>query len=658
MCTQRTPFNWSELLYKRHGESTVKYLKTEVAPPLQEVLDGIPLLTELQKRWSNQKLMNDWMAKFFMYLDRYYVKHTSLPSLRDSGMKHFKELVYSTIKVRVVASMLEQIDAERAGTSVDQDLLRNCVQVFEAMGLNTLDSYTADFEAKLLEGTEEYYSRCATSWLEADTAPVYLAKAETHLNAERKRVTDYLNAATEASLLKVCEIELLQRHQQQILGKEDSGCRTMLRREQHDDLARVYRLFSRVENGLIPIAQLVREHIEQVGDAAVEERRTAISPEEEPIRSSGSAAAAEASGGGGAEAEGKQQKKKQRAVVDDPYDTKFVSKLLKLHTKYTGLVRVTFQDDPLFQRALKDAFEKFVNKDVGDHTNAMLIATFCDSVLSKEKGGNRMSDDDVEAALEQAVKLFSYLQDKDVFSEHYRNALAKRLLNSKTKSLDTERAMISRLKIICGTQFTSKMEGMLNDLKQSQETQQTFSTWVTAQSGDGGDGGAAAGSSEDGSAPPAEVAITLTIPKFEMVVLTNGMWPSYPPLKPTLPPTMQQCLDVFDQYYSHATESRKLDWKFSLGDCVLRGHFAKKKMYVGELFEMKERRRERLLAGIIPSLIMCVCSLPHCSPPPPLPPKQLRVQRQHDAGDCDDGVQRTSRGTDVRRGARAGREAA
>jgi hypothetical protein len=60
---------------------------------------------------------------------------------------------------------------------------------------------------------------------------------------------------------------------------------------------------------------------------------------------------------------------------------------------------------------------------------------------------------------------------------------------------------------------------------------------------------------------------------------------------------MQQCLDVFDQYYSHATESRQLDWKFSLGDCVLRGHFAKKKMYVGELFEIKERRRQRLWQG-------------------------------------------------------------
>jgi len=38
------------------------------------------LLTELTKRWANHKIMNKWMRLFFMYLDRYYVKHHSLPT--------------------------------------------------------------------------------------------------------------------------------------------------------------------------------------------------------------------------------------------------------------------------------------------------------------------------------------------------------------------------------------------------------------------------------------------------------------------------------------------------------------------------------------------------------------------------------------------------
>jgi cullin 1 len=210
MCTQRTPFNWSELLYTRHGDATVEYLTKEVVPPLKAAMDGTALLNELRKRWNNHKLMNEWMAKFFMYLDRYYVKHTSLPTLRESGLKHFKDLVYSDVKSRVTASMLDEINAEREGREIGQDLLRSCVQLFEAMGIGGLGAYTSDFEAPLLESTEAYYNKQATQWLETDSAPAYLEKAEAHLDAERKRVTDYLNAHTEAKLLKVCEIELLQ----------------------------------------------------------------------------------------------------------------------------------------------------------------------------------------------------------------------------------------------------------------------------------------------------------------------------------------------------------------------------------------------------------------------------------------------------------------
>jgi|TARA_B110000211_G_scaffold199685_1_gene230242 hypothetical protein len=57
----------------------------------------------------------------------------------------------------------------------------------------------------------------------------------------------------------------------------------------------------------------------------------------------------------------------------------------------------------------------------------------------------------------------------------------------------------------------------------------------------------------------------------------------------TLPPSMQQCLEVFESYYGSSTESRKLDWKFGLGECVLRGHFAKKKTYEFNVNTMQVR---------------------------------------------------------------------
>ena len=77
----------------------------------------------------------------------------------------------------------------------------------------------------------------------------------------------------------------------------------------------------------------------------------------------------------------------------------------------------------------------------------------------------RRSEAQLEENLDKAVQLFSYLTDKDLFSEIYRNQLAKRLLNQRSKSDDAERSMISKLKLRCGAQFTGKMEGMVTDLR-------------------------------------------------------------------------------------------------------------------------------------------------------------------------------------------------
>jgi hypothetical protein len=54
-------------------------------------------------------------------------------------------------------------------------------------------------------------------------------------------------------------------------------------------------------------------------------------------------------------------------------------------TCFWQLVTTEFRSNSLFQKALKDAFEVFVNKEVNSkHTNAELISSYCDRAL---KGG-------------------------------------------------------------------------------------------------------------------------------------------------------------------------------------------------------------------------------------------------------------------------------
>lgn len=58
-----------------------------------------------------------------------------------------------------------------------------------------------------------------------------------------------------------------------------------------------------------------------------------------------------------------------------------------------------------------------------------------------------MSEQDIEIILEKTMMLFRFLQDKDYFERYYKQHLAKRLLLNKSVSDDSEKNMISKLKV-------------------------------------------------------------------------------------------------------------------------------------------------------------------------------------------------------------------
>lgn len=520
MCTQRAPYNWSEALYERHGHCIEEYLQNAVLPAFDKAHNG-PLLTELVKRWNNHKIMNDWLEKFFRYLNKYYVKYHSLPLLSKSGKILFKKQVFDIVKDNVVAALLQAIQKERDGEVVQP--LKPCIKVFEHMGMGKssqpiLDVYQEDFEKQFLGATKNTYRTKSQLWIASDSTPEYLKKAERVLEEESDRVHKYLHQSTKEKLLDVCQAELLAKHEETLLNKEGSGCRVLLQNEKQDDLQRMFQLFRRLDDGLPPMAKIVKEHIQEMGLAIVSEREA-----------------------------------KTKGTKDSSSDPTFVRKLLSLHIKYRALVHKEFAGHSLFQKALKDAFEVFINKDVGKCTNAQMLSTYCDRVL--KTGGEKMTDDQIEKNLDDVVQLFSYLTDKDFFVEIYRNQLARRLLNKRSKSDDAEKSMIQKLKLRCGAQFTGPLEGMINDLSVGSESHKEFETAMQKLpeglpiKGDG---------------------------NFTVQVLTTGCWPSYQLMDVNMPPQMEKCMQLFQQHYLKRTNHRTLKWVHRLGQATVRGYFGKR----------------------------------------------------------------------------------
>ena len=61
-----------------------------------------------------------------------------------------------------------------------------------------------------------------------------------------------------------------------------------------------------------------------------------------------------------------------------------------------------------------------------------------------------------------------------MFEAFYKKDLAKRLLVGKSASADAEKSMLLKLKQECGSQFTSKLEGMFKDIEVSQDLMMSF----------------------------------------------------------------------------------------------------------------------------------------------------------------------------------------
>ena len=127
----------------------------------------------------------------------------------------------------------------RDGERVDQSLLKKCVDVYVTLGQGSLGVYTALLEHPLFTSTAAFYQRKSQHWLASTSTPEYMTRAEASLVGEAQRVERYLHEVSESALLGVAEKELLTTHASDLLERESSGLRDMLRNDRGVDLARL-----------------------------------------------------------------------------------------------------------------------------------------------------------------------------------------------------------------------------------------------------------------------------------------------------------------------------------------------------------------------------------------------------------------------------------
>lgn len=204
-----------------------------------------------------------------------------------------------------------------------------------------------------------------------------------------------------------------------------------------------------------------------------------------------------------------------------------------------------------------------------------------------------------------------------MFEKYYKQHLAKRLLGGRTTSDDAEKSFILKLKTECGYQFTSKIEGMFNDMRTSRDTMSAFRSHLeeqaksgivpmdaaaaaapasaTAQGAAAGTGGAAGAGDAGGvgaAAMPSGIGKILAGSlgggvgggvsgllggiDLSVQVLTTGSWPTPgggTAPQCTLPPQLAAACERYKDFYLSSHNGRRLSWLTCMGSADLRATF-------------------------------------------------------------------------------------
>ncbi|XP_049602680.1 cullin-3-B-like isoform X1 [Syngnathus scovelli] len=424
------------MVLHKHGEKLYTGLREVVTEHLinkvrQDVLKCLnnKFLQILNQEWNDHQTATIMIRDILMYMDRVYVQQNSVENVYNLSVIVFRDQVvhYSCIREHLWQTLLDMIKRERRGEVVDRGSIRNTCQMLMVLGLDSRIVYEEDFERPFLEMSAEFYQMESQRFLAENSTSIYIKRVEARINEEIERVKHCLDKSTEESIVKVVERELITKHMKTILEMENSGMVHMLQNRITEDLLCMYKLFSRVPNGLKTMCDCMSLYLREQGRALVSE-----------------------------EGEGK-----------NPVD--YIQGLLNLKMMFDRFLHESFNNDKLFKQTIAGDFEYFLNL---NSRSPEYLSLFIDDKL--KKGVRWLTEQEVELILDKTMVLFRFLQEKDVFERYYKQHLGRRLLSNKSVSDDLEKSMISKLKTECGCQFTSKLEGMFRDMTISNATMDEF----------------------------------------------------------------------------------------------------------------------------------------------------------------------------------------
>ncbi|KAI9255195.1 Cullin repeat-like-containing domain protein [Phascolomyces articulosus] len=277
--------------------------------------------------------------------------------------------------------------------------------------LIALKRYHKDFEPRLLEESKRYYDMEGDRLVQEMDMSKYLEHVAYRIHQE----VQHVNA--KKLFDKSTKVPLNSIVEHQLLTKRidtilDKCFSTFMQNNSEEDLSLLYRLLRKV-NCLDSCVKYFGDYVKKEGVSII----------------------------------------KKRGVAD-----KDVVPLISAFKRKTDIImRHSFEGDERFFDARKQGFRYFIN--LREHRTARLLSAYTDHIM---RNSDKVND-----------RGKKHNTCKDFFQALYKRDLSKRLL-LEVKSRNAEKNMLAKLRKECGLAYTSKLEGMLRDIKYSHDLLNEF----------------------------------------------------------------------------------------------------------------------------------------------------------------------------------------
>ncbi|KAK3393476.1 Cullin [Podospora didyma] len=434
-------------------------------------------LRGVKSSWEDHNMSMNMIADILMYLDRTYTLETKRPSIFATTIGLFRDNILRntvggmaqgltdtfTIFDLVCAVMLDLINMERDGDTVDRNLLRKITSMLEDLyetdeEFDNQRLYITSFEPRFLVASEAFYrNECEKLVREADTSS-WLRHTQRRLAEEQDRCETTLSPLSAEKIADVIDAELIKAKLDEFLKMDGVGLKSMIDNDRVEDLSILYQLITRIDKTKAALKTTLQRRVMELGLAI--EKNVKETDFSVPV-----------SGAADGDDDGQDKSKPQSltaAAQQTAAAIKWVDDVLQLKDKFDRLWEVCFQRDLVLQSAVTRSFSEFINI---FPRSSEYVSLFIDDNL--KQGSKGRSEAEIETVLDKAIVLLRYLGDRDMFERYYQKHLARRLLHNKSE-IDTEKEMVRRMRTEMGNSFTAKFEGMFKDMELSKDLAENY----------------------------------------------------------------------------------------------------------------------------------------------------------------------------------------